>query len=722
MKRARSLWTSAFGLLLALSAAAQTPQFRAGVDLVQLDVSVLDKKTRLPVRGLTAADFTVLEDGNPQTVAAFSFVDIPDTPPAPMVAEHRVTWMREIAPDVQTNAAAGKPDSRLIVLLIDDAMIPFEPWVVQQTKKAARSVIEKLSPSDRVAVVLSAESIHAQDFTSDRARMLAAVERIRPGYATYFFGWDDYQPPVPGAFQPPVRTDNDIALRESSVGTLTAVAEALMAAPDRRKILVYVSPGVPVNAAWAATIRLANGSGLHSFEANKKLVGELPELFRRMQRANVTIYPIDPTGIAGMKNVIEGALNSLPAVRLGLKAPIDPGTGQIVAGALGPDGKVIAPDQGVPFPDQFCIFAAKLDLDFLVQAAAQTGGRAIVNTDDLEPGIKEMFAENSSYYLLGYSPPAKNPPGTMHRITVGVNRPDVEVRTRSGYFTPKLDKVDPTRPSPSPAAQAVGGVLPVGNIPLRAAVAPIGWPMPADPRKGKAAPALQSSVAIVLGLQRPAEAKPLLDTVDVQISAFTPDGVSRGSSSQLATVAIRRAATSDLVRYEALSHIELKPGRYQLRIAAYSGLSDATGSVYADVEVPDFIKDPLSLSGVLLDMNPPPPSAPRDTLAAIAPIVPTAEREFQKLDRASAFVRIYQGGGDPAVSVGLTTRIVDERDATIVNKTETLPPDRFAGATRFADYRFDLPMVTLARGEYLLTFEAVIGKVTKKRDVRFTVK
>src|ERR1043165_2735878 len=67
------------------------PQFRAGVNLVQLDVSVLDKKTHLPVRGLTVTDFSVLEDNDPQPIAAFAAVEIPDPAPVPVVAGKSVT-------------------------------------------------------------------------------------------------------------------------------------------------------------------------------------------------------------------------------------------------------------------------------------------------------------------------------------------------------------------------------------------------------------------------------------------------------------------------------------------------------------------------------------------------------------------------------------------------------------------------------------------------------
>src|SRR5688572_22862510 len=73
-----------------------TPRFRAGVELVHLDVSVLDRNRR-PVRGLTPADSTIVENGAPQQVAVFNAVDIPDAPPLP------TAWMRDVAPDVRTN-------------------------------------------------------------------------------------------------------------------------------------------------------------------------------------------------------------------------------------------------------------------------------------------------------------------------------------------------------------------------------------------------------------------------------------------------------------------------------------------------------------------------------------------------------------------------------------------------------------------------------------------
>src|SRR5436190_11531145 len=98
-------WLVAAGLwLVAAPQARQTtpqqppPPYRAAVDIVQLDVSVLDKERR-PVKGLAAGDFTVLENGRPQPILSFEEVQIPG------VAASAPRWMREASVDVVNNDA-----------------------------------------------------------------------------------------------------------------------------------------------------------------------------------------------------------------------------------------------------------------------------------------------------------------------------------------------------------------------------------------------------------------------------------------------------------------------------------------------------------------------------------------------------------------------------------------------------------------------------------------
>src|SRR5688572_3960635 len=130
-------------VLVADAAARQTPPqrppvFRSGVEVVQLDVSVLGKDRR-PVRGLTVADFSVFQDGAPQPIVAFDAIDTPVPPEPP------ARWMKTVTPDVTTNAL---DDRRLIVLVLDDALVPFEPKMMANAKQIARSVIDRLGPQD----------------------------------------------------------------------------------------------------------------------------------------------------------------------------------------------------------------------------------------------------------------------------------------------------------------------------------------------------------------------------------------------------------------------------------------------------------------------------------------------------------------------------------------------------------------------------------------------
>src|SRR5580765_6700246 len=108
------LLSAATMLLTAQTAAPPqqpTPTFRAGIDVVQLDVSVLDKNRR-PIKGLTAGDFTVLENGKPQSIVAFDEVEIPGA------VEPTAPWMRDVASDVSTNDLAAR---RVVIIVLDDA-------------------------------------------------------------------------------------------------------------------------------------------------------------------------------------------------------------------------------------------------------------------------------------------------------------------------------------------------------------------------------------------------------------------------------------------------------------------------------------------------------------------------------------------------------------------------------------------------------------------------
>jgi hypothetical protein len=138
------------------------------------------------------------------------------------------------------------------------------------------------------------------------------------------------------------------------------------------------------------------------------------------------------------------------------------------------------------------------------------------------------------------------------------------------------------------------------------------------------------------------------------------------------------------------------------------------------VDVPDFGGSALSLSGVTLTATPNVPSAPKDRLLQVIPVVPTARRDFTATDRVSAYLQVYQGGRRPLAPVSVRVRIVDGQAAEVLDSVRTLEPAQFSG-NRAAHYRLDLPVASLRPGAYLLALEATMGKSRARREVRFRV-
>ena len=658
---------------LVMAGSAQTPrppQFRSSVDLVHLDVSVLDRDRR-PVPGLTADDFTVLEDGKPQAIAAFSPVHVPDPPPT------ATPWLRDVAPDVRRNTEVA--DRRLVVIVMDDAMIPFDLAMIRSAREIGRLAIERLGPQDMASVVFTRDNRNAQEFTSDRARLVKAVESFEFGGRTIG------QPP-----DAPELGLSEIAAFESSVGTVSRVAATLADVPQRRKALIYVTVGLPVDAAAAAEVSIIGsgvGGGREEAAAFRQLLLRLSEAYRNAQRSNVNVYTVSPAGVGGMEQYIQS---------------------QRWQGRSVPDYETSANYY-----------------DFLVGVAENTGGRAFPDRNEFESAVTAVFRENGSYYLLGYQPPNPALDGKHRRIEVRVNRPGLTVRTRSGYYNAKAQTEEAKAAAPLTAA--LGGLLPKTDVPLEVTAMPFAIP-------GRA----ETGVVIVLTVHEdlPARAARTIEEVDLQITAFSQEGQLRGSERLKTRVTIRPGPAGP-AEYEVLSRITLRPGRYQLRLSAQTGAR--TGSVYYDLDVPDFGARPLTLSGVALSSDSKPVSSSADSIKNLVPIVPTARRVFAATDRVTAFARVYQGGRDAVAPTTVAARITDSAGVQRMNRSQLLTASEIADspATRMPtgnaagnvpsidrsiEFRMELPVRGLPPGEYLFTLEATTARGQARRDVRFTIR
>jgi hypothetical protein len=341
----------------------------------------------------------------------------------------------------------------------------------------------------------------------------------------------------------------------------------------------------------------------------------------------------------------------------------------------------------------------------LREVALNTGGKAVIDHNDAATALDEIFEENTSYYVLGYESPKQG--NRFRRIEVKVDRPGVTVRSRNMWRPSKELK-----PDASPALRAehaLAQVIPAADIPLRVVLAPFATPG----RPG-------ATVAMAIGLT---EASPTARTtakVSGAIGAFTGEGFHRATRRLEATMTLL-PGTGAPAEIDLLASVDLRPGRYSIRVGAHSGFSGKGGSVYADLDVPDFARAPLSLSGVMLSAAPGPVVAPRDHLVKLLPIVPTTRRAFTRDDAVRAFLRVYQGGRAPLRPVSMTVTVVDSADAVLLAHEEALETGRF-NRNRAADYQVPLPLAQLAPGEYLLTLTAVMGERSERRDVRFTVR
>jgi len=352
--------------------------------------------------------------------------------------------------------------------------------------------------------------------------------------------------------------------------------------------------------------------------------------------------------------------------------------------------------------------------NWVVRTPRETGGDAFLGIAEptiADAAVKQIFEASGSYYMLGFTSADIE---KFHFITVSVDRPGAQVKTREKYYWPEHDKAS-SGPPPAATVASMAGILPKGDVPLRAVVAPFAAINGASPGG--------ASVAVIVGVRqvRPEGATgPIRESLDLRAATFTNEGEARGS--QARTVAVRLPAGSGDVDYEILDRIDIpKPGRYELRLSTHSTARSADGSVYVTVEVPDFDKAPLSLSGIVLGADNGLAIDGVDRLRALLPLTPTTARTFDRGEPATAFLRAYEGGGGAIRPVIVHTRIVNDHDQSVMDRTETFGPDRF-DRTRSAGIFVRLPTGDLPPGPYLLTLEASLGKAQGRRELRFVIR
>ncbi len=573
---------------------APRPEFHGGVELVQLDVSVLDGKRR-PVRGLTASDFTVLENGVPRPIQAFSAVDLPG-PKAPSAS---AAWTNTVRPDVATNEV-GEQDGRLVIILMDRTIPPGQPTLA--ARKIATAAVDALGPDDLAAVVSTSGGV-PRNLTADRDRLIQAIDQR--DWSTDISAeakeiYDSFLVPVPNM-------DPRCLCGICVLHTIQRIAEAVRAAPRRQKTLLFIG----------SSITLIKGPSVPSDDVGcDRLVREArTAMFDSLALSSLTVHSIDPSGL----------VTAGPQSNASLAGRPPPGQSALgyLSGQMQKDTNDRLANQGTlhVLPDR-------------------TGGRVVVNTNAPEKQVPAIFDESDAYYVLGFEPARPVSEDGRASIAVKVNRKGVQVHAQRQYAplaTRAAALPSPGSGAPSSLAAALGGLLPVAGTPLRLAVAAFA---------GSGGDRATVSVTIGAGALVGAEATAA--ALDVGVVAVDQTGREVGSARQMSTIDLPARPSPQPDDVDVPMRVDLGPGDYEIRAGVEDQQTHTVASVFSQVTVPAFASAPLSLSDVVLEMG-----AADNALAAGLPVAmaPTTRRAFTRTAAARAFVQVYEGTGrtDPLV-------------------------------------------------------------------------
>ena len=595
--------------------AAQTraapPQFRAGVTLVEVDVSVSDATGR-PVTDLRQEEFVVLEGGRERRIVSFARVEAPGPGPHP--------WAPR---DVTSNAGADQ--GRIVFLVLDDANTSKAGG--ERVRQAARDLVARLGPNDAVGMMfVSLGAQGAFEFTTDHAAVAQGIDAYEGQRVTRrSFGPDllaDARPSA-GAGEPldlaaaPVFLANDLKLefdRARPYALVRNVSEYLAVVPHRRKALVYVGQGL------AALGPRQPDEG----DSIGRLRLDLERSITAARRANVAVYLLDPSAPLreGAEGLFEGHEEDETSMRR-------------AAGLAG--------------------------------LASMTGGFGA--RDVVSRQIDRIVADAGTYYLLAYEAapgPERstwerlraptNPWAGFRSIEVRTTRPKVTIRARRGYWPGGPEATVRSRVADGAKApgidDAVRAVLPDARLALTtSAVA-----LPGQTRG--ATVVLTTEVRDPSLVETPAGG--LHESLEMTIVAAGPGRVvaSDRMAAKMSLAPDRMSALGEGA-YLVCATLALPPGRYQVRVGVRSAAAGKSGSVYHDLVVPDFGGSRPMLSGVALGLtraSGPPVVARARVLEGLVPFVPTPVREFRTGDSVVAHVRVHVPPSARPSSAGVTLR------------------------------------------------------------------
>jgi VWFA-related protein len=638
--------------------------FRSATNLVSVDVVVRDGAGEV-VKGLTAADFTIVEDGKPQQIQTFTFQQITDRPAAEPPATGLLANVEErLRDEVQraagaapaaapVTAAPGSADAfagrRLLVLLFDISSM--QPEDVQRAVDSANKYVDsQMGAADLAAVVTIGSSLTVlSDFSGDRETVRTALNQLAysDGTAT-----PPVAPSTDATDEVDTSTDdtttddsgfdsfnNDVRLR-----ALKTLAETL-GSIEQKKAILYFSAGLQ-----------------RSGDDNQI---ELRSAINAAVRGNVAIYPVDARGLEA---VVPGGDASRAS------------------------GRGVGLFSGQSVQRQFNDLNASQET--LTTLAADTGGRAFTDSNDFGEAFARAQRDLSAYYLIGYSStnPAKD--GRYRRIQVRVVRKGLRVESRAGYYADRDFVHTNVRDREAQLDDQLAAAVSSTDVPI--VVGP-GWFRQSA-----------NSFYVPIALAMPGSAVPVGSTgkVTLDVRGLVRDEQGRSVGKIKETLDLPAAAgATTLAGKQVLyqSGVTLPPGRFSVKVVVRENTTGSIGSFETPVVVPQLRDASLKVSTVVLStqLQPSARPAPGNPLVREGiQLLPNLTRVVTRGQSAYFYFEVYDPGLAEAApqmrtSLAFYRGNVKVFETPVVERSTIDDPSR--KAVRF---EFQVPAASFTPGTY----------------------
>jgi VWFA-related protein len=376
---------------------AAVASFSTTATLIVEAVTVKDKSGK-PIEGLTEKDFTVTEDGVPQVIKFFHFENLPDTQnstptftPRELADVQLLNKLPHAAISPEAPGTTKYSNRRLMALYFDMSAMP-PPDQMRALSAAEKFIKTQMQAADLMAIMAysgGAVNVHV-DFTDDRAKLLSTLETLIVGEGQ---GLDenaaDASASDTGAAFGQDDSEFNLFNTDRQLSALQTAAK-MLGTLNEKKQLIYFASGLRLNG-------VDNQAQLHA-TINSAI------------RAGVSFWPIDARGLTASAPLGDATRGS-------------PGGREMYTGAA-----------AMASASNF----AKSQ-DTLWSIAADTGGKALLDSNDLGRGIVDAEKAESSYYIIGYYTSNDKPDGKFRRIKIAVNAPGSQAAEyRQGYYANKI--------------------------------------------------------------------------------------------------------------------------------------------------------------------------------------------------------------------------------------------------------------------------------------------